>query len=405
MKKISLLILLIIPIICNGQITLGKYYQFSDTLRNRIAKDTSKRYKERPQEAAYLFSYINDYRNVLRIADINAKPTGTSVYDEDYVLNYKTLNAKQYILERAKKEKIIILNEAHHQPIHRVFTESLLQDLYNEGYRYLGMEAVSRYDKDLNKRKYPQLFTTGLYVDQPQCGNLVRTALQIGYYVFGYDTMSKNMQGKEREIFEAKNIKTILDKDPKAKMIIHCGYGHLVETEMPRIEKAMAGRLKEYTGIDPFTIDQVELTEKSKPEFENTFYKAYNLDYYAVFVDSSGNLFNGINNNNSFDCCVYHPRTIWKDGRPKWVFENGRNAVYVNDEIRLNFPCLVFAYYMNKVNYEFSIPTDIIELKNKTDKIALSLTKGNFLIVVKDSLGNKQKFWLFRTIILDRIMR
>jgi hypothetical protein len=46
-------------------------------------------------------------------------------------------------LNRAKNEKLIIINEAHHNIKHRVFTTSLLQGLYDNGYRFFGLEALS----------------------------------------------------------------------------------------------------------------------------------------------------------------------------------------------------------------------------------------------------------------------
>jgi uncharacterized iron-regulated protein len=59
--------------------------------------------------------------------------------DSLFFNTFKAVNAKDYILERAKKEKIIIINEAHHNARHRSFTCSLLQGLYEDGYRYLGL--------------------------------------------------------------------------------------------------------------------------------------------------------------------------------------------------------------------------------------------------------------------------
>ncbi|MBX9449469.1 MAG: hypothetical protein KL787_07030 [Taibaiella sp.] len=56
--------------------------------------------------------------------------------------DHRLFNARDYIVHRSKDEEIIIINEAHHVPLHRIFTRSLLKDLYNNGYRYLGLEAL-----------------------------------------------------------------------------------------------------------------------------------------------------------------------------------------------------------------------------------------------------------------------
>ncbi len=412
MKKLFFLFFIIITFNCNSQNRYYSGYQFSDSIIHQFVIDSAKGkivldsvhgksiYIE---QTATKFSFINDYKDDLIYWDKGEKSVLPTVADNWIALGYKPLNAKDYIIERAKKEKIIIINEAHHQPIHRVFTESLLEELYKEGYRYFGLEAVNKSDRNLNKRKYPLVTISGWYINQSQGGNLVRKALQLGYYVFGYDSMH-GLQAKDREIIEAKNIKAVLDKDPNAKMIIHCGYGHLSESEDPHYIKMMAARLKEYTGIDPFTIDQVRLTEHSSPDFENAFYKAFDLNYYAVFTDSLGNLYNGSAQINSHDCEVYHPRTKWIDGRPDWLFENNRSAVYITDKINLKFPFFVYAFYINEDLKYCPVPTDIVEFKSKIDKMALSLDRGGFFIMAQDKKGNKQEFYLFRFVILSKIM-
>ena len=363
---------------------LKQRYNFSETILSELSKDTTKDRKY--QRAAKMLSFINDYKNTLAVWDSGVdKANKLRPGDSLSFLQFKPKNAKDFIVERARKEQIIILNEAHHQPCHRVFTETLLADLYKEGYRYFGAETLGYSDTSLNQRKHPVLWS-GYYTWQPQYGNLVRTALQEGFYVFRYEG---DGNGREREIDQAKNIKAILDTNPQAKIIIHCGYGHLSEGEHPTLGKLLAGRLKEFTGIDPFTISQTDWTERSSPEYENPLFRIINLDYYAVFVDSSGNLFNGIPHHNQYDIRVYHPRSKWIDGRPHWVFENGRQSFFVNKQITVSYPCLVFAYHAEE-NYPSAVAADIIELKNKDDTVALSLRRGEYNIVIKDAKGNEQ---------------
>lgn len=51
--------------------------------------------------------------------------------------------AKDFILKHFLDEKIIMFNEAHLYPQHRAFINSLLKDLYGNGYKHLFMEALS----------------------------------------------------------------------------------------------------------------------------------------------------------------------------------------------------------------------------------------------------------------------
>jgi len=373
-----------------GQDYYKNIYKFSDS----IAANSS------DYEAAQYLSYIGEYQRALECIDkFNPSTYISSKEDSIYFKKFHPVNAVEYIINRSKSEQIIILNEAHHQPYHRLFTTLLLQGLYDQGYRYLGAETISAWDSTLNKRKYPTQ-NSGLLTEEPFYGNLIRTALEIGFYVFPYETtifVNDSTAEKQREIEQAKNIKKILGQDPKAKILIHCGYDHIVESELPVWEKAMAGRLTEFTGINPFTINQERLTEHSSFKFDNPYFKMVDLKYPAIFIDSGGNLFKGPENLKQYDVRVYLPRTVWVKGRPNWVFEGNRKACCIDKEIKIEYPCLVFAYLSNesileRENYEILIPYDIIELRNSQDKKALSLKQGKYDILVKDIKGNKQLF-------------
>ncbi len=313
---------------------------------------------------------------------------------------YKAVNAKEFILKKARSEQIIIINEAHNQPYHRVFTTSLLHDLYAAGFRYFSAETLTNYDFFVNKirkNKYPTL-NSGYYTREPFYGNLIREAADEGFKIFGYESTrlrrSHTPGINQREIDQAKNIKKILDKDPKAKILIHCGYDHIVETPYPGWGKAMAGRLYEYTGINPFTIDQVKLTEHSSSEYQNPLWSLINLDYYAMFVDSAGQTFASLQGEKRYDAKIYHPKTKWLHGRPHWAFENNRAPYFIKEKISLIFPCLVFAFIAKeKKQNKKAIPFDVIELKSPTDNKALSLKKGQkFTIVMRDKNSEEQKF-------------
>ena len=390
-KCTTIILFVFLTLNCSAQNLYSRQntYYFSKNALLDLAQDSNY------EATAWSLSFIGDYKNALLIWDKGElKPPAYTSMDSlkhfHYFSQFKPLNAHDYIIERAKNEQVIIINEGHHQPYHRVFTESLLHDLYKQGYRYFGAETLGYEDYFLNLRKYPSM-ASGYYTIQPQYGNLIRTALKEGFYAFSYEDTSRIRSPKLREINQAKNIKAILDTNPHAKIIIHCGFDHLSEGQLSSTwEKAMAGRLKEYTGIDPFTIDQIKWTEHSDAEHENLFFKNINLNYNAVFIDSAGNMFNGSPHNDRCDIRVYHPRTKWINGRPNWVFENEKYSFFINNKIKVSFPCLVFAYYAEE-NCNFAVATDIIELKSKNDKVALSLKKGAYNIIIKDSKGNTQQ--------------
>jgi hypothetical protein len=380
-----IILLLLISTVLTAQIYNYKDYYFSDKWQKLSDKHDA-------YTGAEELSCIGEYNYALAYWDKKEPEMPTlSKVDSLYFSKFKPLDAITYLAEIGLKEKVIMINEAHHQPYHRVFTTQLLKTLYDKGFRYFGAETLAHWDTLLNQRKYP-IEHSGYYTKEPLYANLIRTALEIGYTVFAYET--QNMRDDSaginfREIEQAKNIKKILNKDSSAKILIHCGYDHLVETDYPGWGKTMAGRFREYTGINPFTIDQVKLTERSSSKYENPFYKTINLNYFAFFVDSAGNLFNGQKGINQYDVRLYHPRTKWQNGRPDWMFDADRKPFLIGDSVTIGFPCLVFAYLVNEISLtdkkgESAIPFDIIEIKDKGDKKALSLKAGKYRIVIRN---------------------
>jgi hypothetical protein len=375
-------------------------YRFSDQIFSDYKNDTT---QYGCQEAAWLLSNIGEYKQMLstwdtcKYFDVSSSEYHLKTYfheplpaeDSIYFSRFKPQDAVSYIAGKAKDERIIIINEAHQQPLHRVFTESILQSLYDNGFRYFGVETLDYHDSLLNERKYP-VFKSGSYSVEPQYGNLIRKALEIGFYVFPYESKIHG-DPRQREIEQANNIKSILIKDTAAKILIHCGWGHVIESYYNlSTEYVMAGRLKECTGIDPMTIDQTKLTESGSPDFDDPYFKQTDLDYDAVFVDSSGQTFNGDRWYKKVDMLVFHPGTKWVYGRPDWVFDNNKTPVPIVAKIKLKFPCLVFAYKYNE-DLNTAVPVDVIEIRSGNEDKCLALYKGNYTIVIKNKQGKDQR--------------
>ncbi|WP_298417712.1 hypothetical protein [uncultured Kordia sp.] len=296
---------------------------------------------------------------------------------------YSTINAKDYIIAEAAKNQVIIINEAHHNSLHRAFTKSLLKDLYDLGYRYLGLEALGNgkdLDSSLNTRKYP-IQKTGYYTKDPQFGDLIRVAIELGFTVFPYE-QTGNANGKQREIAQAKNIQKIIENDPKAKFLIHCGFDHALEGTHRSWEKAMAGRLKEYTGIDPLTINQVMYSERGNLKYNHPMLKVFDIKESSILLDKNKEPFKYTRRKTWSDLAVFHPETNYIDNRPNWIFANENQKVTIDLKmIDIEFPVMIFAYKKGE-DLKTSVPIDITEVKTKTSICALGLKKGNYEIVV-----------------------
>lgn len=380
MNKFITIVFCLNSLISFGQ-TNSENYRFSNDILSQIDNDTV---AWKYQTGATELSFNGYYAEVLKIWDKNGvrKPKTTNK-DSLYYINSKKVNAKDYIIEQSKNSQIVIINEAHHIPKHRTFTKSLLKDLYDNGYRYLGLEAL--FDSTINERKFP-IIESGYYTKEPEFGNLISEALKIGYTLFSYEA-SEGKNGKEREIEQAENIQKFIESVPNAKILIHCGYAHAFENEYPSWGKAMAGRLKDNTNIDPFTIDQTMFLERSDKENNHLFIKLNDTTEPIVLIDKDGQVFNGNKEIRQTDIVIIHPETKYIDNRPDWL-QNGKESYTIpSNKIKNSSPLLLLAYRENEFENN-GVPTDIIEINdNKTSK-KLYLTKGNYTIVTKDKNYN-----------------
>lgn len=354
------------------------FYKCSSDIQADIGKDTT---DWKYQTAAVRYSFVGDHKNTLLMWDkaLRNRPYKPDAADSAYLKSAKRKNARDYILERARTEQLIIINEAHHNPMHRRFTAGLLKDLYRQGYRYLGLEALA--DSAVNERNYATK-ESGYYTSEPEFGNLIYEARKLGFILFGYEA-AEGKNGKEREIEQARNIQQFKATHPEGKMIIHCGFDHVYEGEVRNWEKAMAGRLKEYTGIDPFTIDQVKFSERSSPELSHYFVYTTTTNDAFILTDPEEGIFRGITSPHQTDIAVIHPLTRYINDRPHWR-ASGRKA-YRLPESTLKagaYPVQVLAYRAGEeVN---GIPADIIELESTSDTKPLYLAPGRYTLVSRN---------------------
>ncbi len=386
---ISLFIILCSSITLFGQQIDSNKYKFSSGIYDYIKKDSN---YWRGGVTSSDLSFIGLYKEAIAEWDKSRqyKPYIPDSVKNNFIENYSTVNARKYIIQKANENQIIIFNEAHYNSRNRVFVASLLKDFKKIGYTYFAAEALNT-DSTYQNLKLP-LFSTGYYTMEPQFGNLIREAIRQKLKLFAYED-STGANGKQREINEAKNLELLLKKDPKAKIIIYCGFSHIFEDSVYNWEKAMAGRLKEFTGIDPYTIDQTELIEKSNPDFENPYFKLINENNYCILVNKNKVAFNKKTNRQYVDALLYTPRTKYIYNRPNWIFENSKVPYFINPNVvKLVYPILV-KVYLSTDNLKTTIPIDIIEIKslNELQQTAVAvLEKDNLIIKLTDKLGNHQ---------------
>lgn len=400
MRNFLAVIIILILVACDKQyrplekIDFENPYKFGSEIKAQLEKDTT---SWKHQISAQSFANNTDYDNALKqwelAMNISEKEMFTKKQVDSINSIFRAENAVDYIVNQAKSHQVVIINEAHHNSMHRVFTKSLLQKLFDIGYINIGFETLGNgeyLDPMLMKRKYP-VQKTGYYTKDPQFGDLVRTALDIGFNVFPYE-QTNGSNGKPREIEQAKNIQKEIDKRPNEKFLIHCGFNHAFEGVHETWEKAMAGRLTEFTGIDPLTIDQVEFSEKSKPEFNKPILNALTIKEPSVLIDQNGKPFKYEIKERWTDLAVFHPITEFIDRRPNWLFQNDNQSVSIDlSDIDISFPIMVLAYKKGE-NIKDGVPIDLIEVEDKTGKTNLALRKGEYEIVITNPKGVARKF-------------
>jgi hypothetical protein len=333
---------------------------------------------------------LGNYRDALVFADFKAQTYPDNPADADLLKGFRAVPAVEAIAKAAANRQIVMINEAHHVPQHRVSTIELLKALKKQGYKYFAAETLFETDAALNKRGYP-LTTSGAYLEEPIYGDLVRTALRLGYKVIPYDLGGGGPDARERGA--ATNLKDrIFQNDPQAKVLIHVGYGHNSEGTRANGNRLLAGYLKELTGIDALTIDQTVMTERSAPAFEPSLYRLVTAQYKPekplVFQNSKAEFW--ALKNSGRDITLFSPRTVYLNNRPTWLRLNGERREYLlpKDVCGAETHCLVRARFAGESAEAVSI--DQIEAKTNRAN-ALLLPKGNFIIEVQDVSGNLLK--------------
>jgi hypothetical protein len=391
MKKLALATLLLAAATAHAQ--KAAPYLFADDIAAGLRAQP-----DQNQELARKYSRIGRYQAALDTNNKGPEPAPRPLPRADSLAfaAYRPTDAKEYILKRAQRERIVIINEAHHVPRHRAFTASLLPGLAAQGYRYFAVEDLLE-DDSLNwtTRRYP-VQATGSLVGEPNMANLLRTAQKEGYqlrsYNYGFSREGDwPARQKAREMAQARNIQHILLADPKAKIVIHCGYSHANEQPDPDDHSRwLASYLREYTGIDPFTIDQTRLSEGTS----NRYYQPLPVRGSVVLLDAAGQPFSTADKYMSVDAYVYHPRATTVQGRPDWLLTDGRQPVAVASKIKVPYPCQVLAYVAGEPAE--AVPADVIELTSPADRTALALLPGRYRIVVRSRTSQQQAFELKR---------
>ncbi len=289
-------------------------------------------------------------------------------------------DAVEAIVRLAEDEVLVLVNEAHHVPQHRALTLELLHALREQGFTHFAAETISDKDTELAERGYPSS-ATGAYVDEPLCADLVRTALALGYEIVAYESL-----GADRELGQATNLLArTLEIDEHARVLVHAGYAHINETGEVAGSRAMAGRVKEITGIDPLTIDQTLMTEHSERRLEHPLYRRIledlELERPTIFVGEKGRAWTaepGVR-----DVTVFSPRSVLEHGRPTWLRMNGLRGPFLLPDDVLQGNDAVQVEVWPEQEPDGAVPIDRVEVRAGDGPKALMLASGRYRMEVR----------------------
>ena len=247
----------------------------------------------------------------------------------------RSVDALAYLTAVGDTAQVIMINERHHAAPDRLLTLELLAPLYERGFRYLAAEAFTATDSALAGRGYPLSGVTGSYIEEPVFGAVVRTALRLGYTLVPYEHSGRATDDgdgltrqQRRDRGQARNLRDrIFQQHPDAKVLVHAGFGHVEEVVSPRFYP-MAVYFTEMTGIDPVTVVQTTLSERSIPAHEHPLYRAARraglVQTGPVILRTHSTPMTPVDVET--DLQVLTPRTTYAAGRPAWMALGGRRT-------------------------------------------------------------------------------
>ncbi len=342
------------------------------------------------QMRATLESKVGNHAAALKFNDWREN---TYYNDIDLPLEARATPAIPYIVQQSKESNFVVVNERHHVGSDRLLTLELLKPLYAQGFRYLATETYW-YTDEINDRGYP-IASAGYYSEDVVYAQMLRTALELGYEVIGYEIEAGQKAPEnpdnpvnrqvERDQAQAKNIiARTVEKDSDAKVLVHCGYGHVLESKTSNWSP-MAYFLKELTGHDPLTVEQVELSERSLSSLEHPWRqeaqaRGFLGDQPVVLLDEADKQ---IDVDTMTDIEVFGIQTIYEHGRPSWMRMGGlRQPVWFQTPECVTRACILEA--MDPSEDETAVPYDRVDASH-TDRVALFLPQtGEFNVRVMD---------------------
>jgi len=251
------------------------------------------------------------------------------------------------IVERAKRTRVVFLNEDHASPRDRAFGLEVARALRPLGYDVLAVETLSNQAEEaksaadmatLARDGYVRR-TSGAYTRDPVFADFLRQSLALGYRPVAYEETEYRREADwkaaiaRREQAQADYlIRRAVKAYPRSKILVYVGFSHATEQPDARDKDGaplrwLATWFKAMTGIDPLTIDQTTLNEDGSGDARAHAMIAGRIGPRpAVFFVGDQPLvvaqYRGL-----VDVQVAHPPARLVNGRVDWLARIGRTAM------------------------------------------------------------------------------
>ena len=300
------------------------------------------------QYLSWFQTFIGDYDGAAASFSI-AQPAQPDDASTPLGGGWQAKPAADAILELAKDRKAVFFNEAHSAPVTRTLTIELLAKLRAQGFNWFAAETLYRNDENLNQRGYPTP-DSGFYINEPLYGEMVRTALKLGFKVIAYDVENAGA-GDPRELAGAQKLYHVFKQDPNARLVVDAGFAHIQKSGKYLGGSSMAEFFEKMSGIDPLCVEQTMMIQHARPDQDHPYYTAiidaYHLKWPIVFVNGKQTW---TLKPKEYDISVVFPSYPRNDLRPDWLALGGLRMPYpvAGDMCRGRFPCLIEARYANE---------------------------------------------------------
>jgi hypothetical protein len=230
-----------------------------------------------------------------------------------------------------------------------------------------------------------------VYVREPLYGEIVRSALKLGFVVVPYESTTSGSDTAAREDEQARHlVERVFRSQPDARLFVHAGYAHVHKHAGYLDAEPMAMRLKRMSGFDPLSVDQTML----RPIDGRREYKDYPSIVQRFAIRSPVILLSERNGTawslepDYYDISVVLPPPAQGIvGRPDWLTLAGtREIVPIDlDLSEEHLPCVIEARYA--AEGAKAVPADRMLVERGKGQVVLFLRPGKYRLAAVDAKG------------------